>query len=279
MFRFSRPPGAQDLSRTPRAPASPREELNVAGRNVEITRRAYKRSLGLTLKLNGTIRVSAPKGIPLARIRDFVLSQEEWIKANLQKYESVREAYPLKTLSEGELFPFLGQQFPLQFEPCTGTTRPCFKIRDGKLICQVRKEMWHIFDPKAPHPELLPSLAHFYKKKAREILLKSVQEFSAKMQLSPSGLSFRAQKTRWGSCSSRGRISLNWKLVIAPLEVIDYVVIHELAHLRFYNHSDLFWSLVETQAPNYRLNRTWLRENQFQADFLASESELHPEGT
>jgi predicted metal-dependent hydrolase len=268
MFRFSRAPAK------PEPPKS--EELSISGRSVEITRRPYKRSLGLTLKMNGVIRVSAPKGIPLSRIRDFVLSQESWIEQNLRKYETVRQAYPQKAIREGELFPFFGEELPLVFEPCSGTTRPCFKIRDAKLICQVRKEMWHIFEPNAAHPELLPALAAFYKKTARTVLLKSVELYSEKMNLKPSGLSFRAQKTRWGSCSSKGRISLNWKMVIAPREVIDYVVVHELAHLRYYNHSASFWSLVATQSPDYRVQRNWLKENQFRADFLASESELHP---
>lgn len=263
MFGFLRVRNAQDLI--------------VAGRSVEITRRPYKRSLGLTLKMNGAIRVSAPMGIPVSRIRDFVVSQESWIETNLKKYDSVRKAHPPKVLREGELFPFLGQQFPLRFEPCGGTARPCFKLTDGKIVCQVRKEMWHLFDPHAPHPELVGALTAFYKKKAREVLLRSVQEFSARMHLVPSALSFRAQKTRWGSCSSQGRISLNWKMIVAPLEVINYVVIHELSHLRYYNHSASFWSLVATQAPDYRTNRNWLRDNQFQADFLAAESELHPE--
>lgn len=120
------------------------EDLDVAGRVVEITRRPYKRSLGLTLKMNGKISVSAPKGVPAAKIRDFVLSQEDWIKANLSKYENVRKAYPKKRMVEGELFPFLGQQFPLTFEPCTG--KPCFKIKDGKLVCGVKREIWHCFD-------------------------------------------------------------------------------------------------------------------------------------
>ncbi len=278
MFRLTRARSAQELSRSKRRlPTVVRvEHMTVSGRSVEITRRPYKRSLSLTLKMNGMIRVSAPMGIPVSRIRDFVLSQNSWIETNLKKYESVRLAHPAKVLREGELYPFLGQLFSLAFEACGGTARPCFKIADGKLVYQVRKEIWHLFDPQAPHPELIGALTTFYKKKAREVLLRSVQDFSVRMNLVPTGLSFRAQKTRWGSCSSKGRISLNWKMIIAPLDVIDYVVIHELSHLRFYNHSACFWSLVATQAPDYRVNRNWLRENQLQADFLASESELHP---
>ncbi len=250
--------------------------LSIHGRPIEITRRAYKRSMGLTLRMNGSIRVSAPMGLSIAKIRDFVESQDSWIETNLKKYESVRASYPQKELREGEEFPFLGVNYPLTFEAAGGSTRPCFKIQNGRLVCQVRKEMWHLFDPAAAHPEMVSGLIGFYKKKSRAILIDSVNAFSNRMGLAPTGLSFRAQKTRWGSCSSNGRISLNWKLIIAPLEVINYVVVHELSHLKYYDHSKSFWSLVSTQAPDFLERRKWLKENQLLADFLSSESELHP---
>ena len=74
-------------------------------------------------------------------------------------------------------------------------------------------------------------------------------------------ISIRAQKTRWGSCSSKGTLSFNWKLLLAPQEVIDYVVIHELCHLCEMNHSDRFWALVESIQPDYKLHRKWLKDN------------------
>jgi predicted metal-dependent hydrolase len=250
------------------------EDLEVAGRAVEIKRRPYKRSLALTVKMNGKICVSAPKGVSTAKIRDFVLKHGEWIDSNLSKYEVVRQAYPKKRMVEGEMFPFLGEALSLTFEPCAG--KPRFEIRDGKLVCGVRREVWHGFDPHAPHPELLQPLAAFYKAKARDVLSESVQVYASRLNLFPRGVSFRAQRTRWGSCSSRGRISLNWKMIIAPRDVVDYVVIHELSHLKHYNHSSAFWSLVETQSPLYLAHRDWLKKHLYEADFLSSESELHP---
>ena len=229
--------------------------LSIHGRSIEITRRAFKRSMGLTLRMNGSIRVSAPMGLSITKIRDFVEAQDSWIKTNLEKYESVRASYPRKAIREGELFPFLGIDYPLTFEMAfetlSGTARPRFKIQNGQLVCQIRKDMCRGFDAAAPHPELIAGLIAFYKKKSREVLIDSVKEFSDRMGLAPAGLSFRGQKTRWGSCSSKGRISLNWKLIIAPLDVVNYVVVHELSHLKYYDHSKSFWSLVSTQVPDF----------------------------
>lgn len=269
--------GTSTLARKPRPKAGHKalaEIIEVSGRSVRIVRRPYKRSLGLTLRLNGEIRVSAPVGVAVSKIREFVVSQDQWIQENLAKYESLRNSYPEKTFCEGEEFPFLGKTLRLKFEPVAGRTRPCVKVRGDLLICEIRQEVWHLFNPSACHPELKKTVISFYQKQARTLLVDRVREYATRMQLMPTGLKFRSQKTRWGSCSSKGTISLNWKLMIAPREVIDYVVVHELAHLQHYDHSSAFWDLVGTHVGDYRDRRNWLREHQFDADFLNSKSEL-----
>ncbi len=251
------------------------EQIQIAGRLVKVIRRPYKRSLGLTLKLNGELRVSAPKGVPLSKIRDFILSQDEWIQTHLAKYQTLRDAIPKKRLVDGEQLPFLGRMVTLKFRPTTSSKRPILKFEGDLLVCEVAREVWSHFNPDEPHPELRAGLSAFYQKQARALLIDRIRHYSHAMGLLPSGLTFRAQKTRWGSCSSKGKISLNWKLIIAPLEIIDYVVVHELAHLKFYNHSQSFWNLVGTQVTDYQGKREWLRVHQYDADFLSAQSEVH----
>ena len=99
--------------------------------------------------------------------------------------------------------------------------------------------------------------------------------WAQQMKLAPNKISFRSQKTRWGSCSSRGVITLNWRLIGAPDSVSDYVIIHELAHLKYQDHSKRFWNLVEEFCPDFKADKKWLRENQYSFDFLAKKSELY----
>ena len=94
------------------------------------------------------------------------------------------------------------------------------------------------------------------------------------MGVSVSHVSYRCQKTRWGSCNSRGRISLNWRLVVAPLSVMNYVVIHELSHLRYLDHSKRFWNFIGQYCPTYKKDRKWLSDHQYEMDFLSTPSEL-----
>lgn len=106
-----------------------------------------------------------------------------------------------------------------------------------------------------------PLLVSKYKKYARKILESRVtylQQFTGGQYTS---ITIRDQKTRWGSCSGRGTLSFNWRLILAPPEILDYVVVHELCHLTHMNHSKEFWALVESVIPDYKIKRKWLKEN------------------
>lgn len=244
-------------------------------REVHVLRKPYRRSIGLTLQVNGRIRVSAPKSTPLSRIEDFLAANTQWIETHLQKYRELRDTYPPKRYVEGETFQFLGEKLKLSFVK-SARSRVRIEARDGALFVEVPQEAWaQGFDPSQPHPQLALAMADFYAREGRAVIGQRLAIYSERMGLMPSAVSFRSQKTRWGSCSSRGKISLNWRLIVAPLEVIDYVVVHELSHLRFYNHSQSFWDLVGTQLPRYAELRQWLRDHQYEADFLAKSSELH----
>lgn len=106
-----------------------------------------------------------------------------------------------------------------------------------------------------------PALEARYRELARMVIGQRVSWFAAKMGVTYGRISIRAQKTRWGSCSSRGNLNFNWKLILMPPEILDYVVVHELAHRKQMNHSKLFWAEVEQILPDYETRRRWLREN------------------
>src|SRR3954452_5057906 len=95
----------------------------------------------------------------------------------------------------------------------------------------------------------------------RELVAMFVEEEAPRIGVRPSRIQIRDQRSRWGSCSTRGTLSFNWRLVLAPLDVLDYVVVHELCHLRVPNHSRAFWALVEERGPHWREQRAWLREH------------------
>lgn len=105
-------------------------------------------------------------------------------------------------------------------------------------------------------------LQKFLKQKCKKIILSRTKDCAKNMNLSINKISIKDQKTLWGSCSKKGNINLNWRLCLCPLLVLDYVIIHELAHLVHFNHSKIFWKLVEKYMQNYEIAKKWLKINE-----------------
>ncbi len=114
---------------------------------------------------------------------------------------------------------------------------------------------------KAHLPEWTKEDYDRHRELARQVFQQSVDYYAQQMQVSYRRITIRDQKTRWGSCSMKGNLNFNWRLVLAPREVLDYVVVHELAHRREMNHSSRFWGLVAEVMPDYKWRREWLKEN------------------
>ena len=102
---------------------------------------------------------------------------------------------------------------------------------------------------------------HWYRSHADKKIRERVKKYQKQIGEEPNSIKVKKQKKRWGSCSSKRNLNFNWKLIMAPMSVIDYLVVHELAHLKYSNHSKEFWNLVEAVIPNYKEKQEWLRIN------------------
>ena len=110
-------------------------------------------------------------------------------------------------------------------------------------------------------PEFSQAEIKEYRKEARKLLLQKAEYFGRLMEVSHGRITIKDQRTCWGSCSARGNLNFNWRLILMPEEILDYVVVHELAHLKQLNHSPKFWSIVGEILPDYKVRRKWLKEN------------------
>ena len=122
-------------------------------------------------------------------------------------------------------------------------------------------DRWNALQKKLSERPLLEHSPAYYKAKAKVLIRDRLEHYNQFYNLDYNRVFFKNQKTRWGSCSSQRNLNFNWRLVLAPLEVLDYVVVHELCHLLEMNHSSDFWALVEQQIPDHKKWRRWLREN------------------
>lgn len=131
-------------------------------------------------------------------------------------------------------------------------------LREKYLLALARQERREAAGEKDYERD--PALEAGYRKQAAEALRRRTAYFAARMGVTYGRITIRAQKTRWGSCSSRGNLNFNWKLIKMPAEILDYVVVHELAHRKYMDHSPRFWAEVEQVLPDYRARRQWLKE-------------------
>ncbi|ELZ08592.1 hypothetical protein C479_14673 [Halovivax asiaticus JCM 14624] len=170
-----------------------------------------------------------------------------WVLDKKAKFDSYRDDVPDRTFEPGERFPYLGDEHELVVEP-----RQKSAVEDGTI--RLRRSA-------VDQSSVERALRNFYRRQARDYLSDRLDQFADEMGVAYDRLEIRNQRTRWGSCSTTGTIGLNWRLLMAPPAIIDYVCIHELAHLREANHTDAFWALVADHDPAYREHAEWLDEH------------------
>lgn len=208
---------------------------------VEITLRRSARARRITLRVSGIdsrVTLTLPKGVSEREAMAFATQKREWIHAHIDAQDAP------KRLRVGSEVPFEGQSFTI----AQGQGR---KVEiDGTCI-------------RVPGPpdRMGARLAGFFKTVAQGRSACAADMYAAKLGRAYSGLTLRDTRSRWGSCSSEGRLMLSWRLIMAPPEVFDYVVAHEVSHLAEMNHSPAFWKTVETLYGPYDAPRLWLRQH------------------
>lgn len=205
--------------------------------------KSNRKTLSISVNDNAELIVRAPKRISNNQIKEFIAEKENWIN---NKQTLIRDRLN-DVKKEQNMQLYLGALFPIKIA----------QITDKEIIFN-GKEFITTFQNK---DALNLSLKFWYKKKFREVAIPRLFYFANKHNLKINQVRVKEQKTLWGSCSSKNNINLNYLLIMAPLKVIDYVIIHELVHTIHKNHSANFWKSVESIMPNYDDARHWLKDN------------------
>jgi predicted metal-dependent hydrolase len=185
------------------------------------------------------VEVVIPQRATKREAKQAITELRPWIEQRLQEAEAARERL---TIPPGTV-PFLGAQLRLRYE--AGRTRAVRKAN----------ELW------VPATNAQPALERWYRTQAKHEITPRLTRATSELGKPHASLAIRNQRTRWGSCSSTGAMSFNWRLLLAPEPVLDYVVWHEACHHLVMDHSKRFWGLVERHVPDNREHRSWLRHN------------------
>jgi predicted metal-dependent hydrolase len=212
--------------------------------SVRFSTRARRWRISVTAE---KVEIILPEG---SRLRPERLIKEyaDWILEKQAKLQKRKAKIEKKALPKGQIL-FNGKPVLVEVKPAGLLERPqvipcqgSIRIVKGKGSSTKQLHSWLVNEAEAA-------------------LTRQVQVRSSQMGVKPASMAVRNQRARWGSCSTRGTLSFNWRLIMAPPDVLDYVVVHELAHMTEHNHSKAFWSLVEKYCPDFQAHRNWLKQN------------------
>lgn len=195
--------------------------------------RSQRRTISLMIKDDGSLMVRAPKSTRIEYVNKFLDEKSDWIL----KHQIMMQEYLNRKKSH--------------------------KFINSNGILYLGKRL----KPKGLDLTNYNEVKSWYKKKALEIITKKTENFSEKFNLKYNNLKINDAKKRWGSCSWQNNLNFSWRVIMAPNKVIDYVIIHEISHIKHKNHSQNFWDFVSSMMKNYKKYDFWLEENRFLLDF------------
>lgn len=246
----------------------PHERIEYRGWTVEVQRKAFRRSISIILRPHKPVIVRAARLTPLRTILEFVDTRAEWIEKHLAAFREQEKTLPARTLNEGDVYPFRGRALRLK-AVLTPLNQVFVSAVDDELRVHLPATLYR--ERAGDLSFARPMLRDFYRREGARFLKERAAHWAALTGLRPSSVGVREARTRWGSCNRHGRVSLNWRLMVFRPEVIDYVIVHELSHLRHLDHSKNFWGLVESILPESATLAREIRDQHRLSDFLAVE--------
>lgn len=215
----------------------------------EIIRSERRRTVTLRVH-EGKVQVLTPKHCPEGYVHDLLRTNARWIAKKITEQAAMLRYQP-KQYVEDEHFLYLGEPYRLSV------------VRGKSVGVMIRGDQFFVFIKPSVTEEKKPLYIHkqlqsWYGERALAHLQQQTEHYAQKLKVNVGTISVRQFKSQWGNCSIRGDIQYNWRIILAPPRIINYLVVHELSHIRHHNHSARFWRLVESQVPDYKECRRWL---------------------
>ena len=223
--------------------------VEVLGLRVDVVR-SVRRTAGLHI-IGNDLQIRVPENLGEERIASILKQKRSWIRSKVAELNRVAP-HRTKELVSGESFPYLGRNYRLKIQE-GHQVGVC--LSGGYLRATIRP------NEHGEHQTLRIQqyLQNWYRSRALERLQEKTDRYALQIGVSPAGVSVRNFKSRWGSCDKHGQVVFNWNIIKAPHSAVDYVVVHELCHLIYSNHTKDFWQAVERHAPAYAEQKKWLK--------------------
>ena len=219
------------------------------GFTAELIRTDRKKTATIQVE-NGLTSVIIPEGTTQEKLENLITKRTKWIKEKLYIQSQYSPVTPKEYVS-GESFSYMGKNYRLKVVRAKNKS---VKLINGRLTVALPEHQ-----STSQHIQL--ALIDWYRTLSEKRLQEKTARYAKLMGVTPSSVGIKSFKSRWGSCHVNGDIVFNWKIVMAPNRIVDYVVVHELCHLKHHDHSPKFWKAVEKVIPDYKDCKRWLKDN------------------
>lgn len=220
----------------------------------DLLRSDSRKSISISVDENG-VRVVAPTEANTQKIEDLVSKKAPWIRKQLLYFNEVKKETSKRLFLSGEKLPYLGRNYRLKIIKETNSKTVDFRFHQGRFEARIPNSL----ETSQYRDALYPLYTDWIKSRGESFAKERYKRFTNKFEYNPQKIIIRDPQKRWGSCTPNGTIILNWKVFLAPTSIIDYVLVHELAHLKHMDHSPEYWETVRMLLPDYEERKEWLR--------------------
>ena len=227
--------------------------MKMCAQDIEFTLiRSERKTADIVIERSGDVVVRAPAGVEDEKIREVVADRALWVHRSLAEWEDLNACRRHRPLVQGQGFAYLGRSYRLKF------------VADSDLPLQLKNGRWELseaFVARDGEAAARKAFRDYYIAKGMQIFSERVRQLAPLVGVEPGEVTVKELGYHWASCGGGGAMNFHWKTLMAPQTVIDYIVVHELCHLRHRDHSDAFWNEVDKVLPRYRERKEWLRLN------------------
>ncbi len=222
-----------------------------------LTCKPNKKNISIIVEQEKGVRIIAPTQVDKEQIEEIISRKASWILRKQREIAEICPTSPSKEFLSGEKLPYLGRQYRLKVFRDAQIKEVEFQFHQGKFVAKVPEDFTSLKQVNTLRELFLNWCLLHGKQKMKERL----HFYSDRLGLKYRSFSCKERKTKWGSCSVNGDIVIHPNIIFAPLSIIDYLLVHELAHLKHFNHTKDFWNYVQLILPDYKNRKEWLRVN------------------
>ncbi|WP_427036595.1 M48 family metallopeptidase [Cytobacillus pseudoceanisediminis] len=216
-----------------------------------------KKDVSIIVEWMEGIRLITPHGITDKQIEEIIQKKAPTILQKLKEINEITEPPLPKEFVSGEKFKYLGRNYRLKVYREDGLQKAKLSFTRGRFIATIPDKM----DEDEKRQQLMGLFKTWYLEHGKSKIQSRLKMHGAKMGVTPNDVQLKEQRMRWGTCTAEGNIYLNWRIIMSPMPIVDYVLVHELAHLKYMNHTNDYWNFVRSILPDYEQRKEWLRVN------------------